>query len=786
MKNTFYRSLTAIIFMFLLITRAGAATIGNVHDWRESGNMVVLQCDGGDIALSFMTGNILRVEALAEPIERRLQPLLSLERGPGLTGVRLDRKGKKLISGEMTVEVSEAPFSFKLLKGDKTLLRLVPDGIQWKDDGSYKITFSREKGDGFFGLGEMQPDPLGITMRLDNRRNKRAIWNRHIPPSDIGIPLFYNPLGYGLFVENPWKSEFDFTIGGTFSYSADGGPITFYVIDAPDIFKMLDRYTGLTGKPPIPPRWAAGYMQSKFGYQNEKDYRWLMSNFRDRNIPCDALIFDLDWFGGMMGNLMWNKTNFPDAEGFQEELEKNGFKSITIVEPYVFKESSNFNEGIKNKIFTKNKSGDQFVFPFWGTKAGLMDFTNPETRKWFGGKVKAIHLTGVDAWWTDLNEPEWDSDEMIYYLGKREAAHNLEAFLMNKAIRDMYDEEFPNERCFMMSRSGFAGIQRFGSSVWSGDVAASWAHLKAQIPIAISTSISGIPLWNSDTGGFHNLPSPELYTRWIQFSAFTPIFRSHGDHTVREPWSFGAEAEQICKKYIELRMKLVPYLYTLFYEMSRTGAPVIRPTFAEFPEEAHELVGQYFYGKQLLIAPVTEGGATKKNVSLPAGNWTYFWDDRVMEGPKKVSVPVDLETMPIFVREGAIIPMAPVMQYTREKPVDPLTIHYYPGRGLSSYDLYEDDGESRAYENGESAITHIEAERKDRRISIRVADPRGGYKGMPEKRSYEIVIHHSASEGKVLAQGLDPRPAAKYDAEKQTLSVTTPPVGKGFSVDINF
>jgi alpha-glucosidase len=780
------RFLTAIIATsFVLLTSLShAATIGNVKEWRETQNAVTLKCDGADVVFSFVDGDILKIEVLGERINSKFPSLLSLENGPSPRGARMLKSEKKIVSGDMTLKITEKPFSFEFTNGDKTLLRLVPGGIEWKNDGSYKISFMREKGDAFLGLGEQLPDPIGAPIKMDYKRRVRAIWNRHVPPSDMGLPVYYNPVGYGLYVDNPWKAEFNFS--DNIVYSAFGGPIRFYVFNAPDAFKMLDQYTSVTGKPPIPPRWAAGYMQSRYGYSSEKDYRWLMTNFRDRKIPCDTLIFDLDWFG-TMGNLKWYIVNFPKPEKLQKDMESSGFKTIVITEPYMFQSSINFNDVFNKKLFVNNEKGEEYIMPFWGKKpASLLDFTNADTQKWFGEKVKAIHQTGVDGWWTDLNEPENEMDDMVYELGPKESAHNLEGFLMNKSIHDMYEKEFPNERCFMMSRSGFSGSQRWGTSVWSGDVTASWAHLRAQIPIAINTSLSGLALWNSDTGGFHQHPSPELYTRWIQFSAFTPIFRSHGNHDVREPWSFGEQAEVICKKYIDLRMRLVPYLYSLFYESSKTGAPIMRPTFMEAPGEDIELAGQYFYGHELLVAPVTDDGAKKKTVTLPAGRWTYFWDDRVVEGPKRISVPVDLSVMPIFVRDGAIIPMAPVMQYTREKPVDPLTINYYPSTSASSYNLYEDDGESNAYLNNSFAITHIEAVQKDKSVVIKVGKPGGAYKGMTSKRAYEIVIHRAPGDGVLTAQGFDKKPESKLNTGDMTYIIHTPATGEEFTLNVEF
>ncbi len=777
----------ALIAVIALISapRADARSIGKVLEWKEAEKTAILRCDDADVAVSFLNENILRFEVVGEKIQSDFPSFLTLEKGPAAVGLRMDRDGRRIVSGDVAIRVSEDPFAFEFMKGEKVLLRLLPDGIKWNDDGSYSMTFERSKNESFFGLGEVPPDPVGLTMKLDQKNTVRAMWNRHIPPSDMGIPFYYSTVGYALYADNPWKSEMSLGKGGEIKYTAAGGPIRFYIIEAPDVFEALERYTSLTGRSPIPPRWAAGYMQSRYGYSSEKDYRWLMKNFRERKIPCDALIFDLDWFG-TMGNLKWHAGNFPQPEKLQKDLEADGFKTIVISEPYVFKDSMNFDEVKKKKLFTKTESGEEYIFPFWGTKAGLLDFSNSDTRKWFSEKIKSIHATGVDGWWTDLNEPEFDKEDMVYKIGGQKAAHNLQGFLMDKAISDMYAKEMPNERCFMMSRSGFSGIQRLGSSVWSGDVQASWAHLKGQIPIALNTGLSGIPLWNSDTGGFHGHPSPELYTRWIQFSAFTPIFRSHGNHDVREPWSFGEEAENICRKYIELRMRLVPYLYNLFRETNLTGAPIMRPTFMEAPGEDPELVGQYFYGHDLLVAPVVEEGARKKNVSLPAGRWTYFWDDRAIEGPRKISVPVGLDTMPIFVREGAIIPMAPVMRHTSEKPVDPLTIHFYPGTSPSSYKLYEDDGESRGYENGEFTITSIEAEERDHVVRIRVGKPEGKFNGMPTTRSYEIVVHHARGDGRLSFEKLASSPEGKYISENKTYVVRTPATDGDFTVKIDF
>ena len=658
-------------------------------------------------------------------------------------------------------------------------INIPEDGIRWQADGSYEINLQRSKNNHYLGVGEPLIDQLVGVVSMDARGQNRPIWNSHEPPSSLSLPYVYIPeANLAVFIDNPWKAEFDFTGKETVSYRAQGGPLRFYIIPG-DAYEVLDRFTELTGRPPVPPRWVTGYMQSQYGYINEEDFRWLMDNFRQREIPADTLIFDLDWFGGrfQMGDLWWGENNFPDGPAFMDELDSRGFKAITIVEPFVFEASINHDYLKDQGMFSRTPDGEPLIFPFWSEKpAGLMDFTNPVTRGWFAGEVSRIHDSGVDAWWTDLNEPEKEPEHSVYFRGPRVAWHNLQGLLMNMAMYDMYQEKYPDERLFIMSRSGFAGIQRFGSGIWSGDVKSTFHHLENQIPVALASGLSGLGMWNSDVGGFHGAPTPELYVRWIQFGAFCPVMRPHGSHNPREPWMFGDEAERINKKYIELRYRLAPYLYSLFHEMHKTGAPVMRPTFMEFPEDSEALLQeqQFLYGPLLLVAPVAKANAKKKKVYLPEGDWTYYWDERTVSGPREVAVPVDLETMPLFVRAGALLPMGPLMQYTGEKPTDPLTVHYYPAQDETTFTLYEDDGATRAYERGEVAVTTLAGKAgPDGAMTVSVKGPRGKYTGMPETRDYEIVFHHCAQPGRVLLDG-NPVDAAQwvYDPDREILAVT--------------
>ncbi|HOX27889.1 MAG TPA: glycoside hydrolase family 31 protein, partial [bacterium] len=741
---------------------------------------------------------VVRVEMTADNINSKFDTNMTL---PGaLRKVRFEwSEAKGEISAEgVVVRFAKNPFSLEFLNAaGKSLLKMKPDGIDWSEDGAYGLRFERGAGDRYFGLGEPLPTPAGQKITLDYSGRKRTIWNRHLPPADLGLPFLMNPRGYALLVDNSYKAEFDFSKPGEASYSATGGPLRFYFFSDPSMLNTLDTYTRITGRTPMPPAWVAGYMQSRYGYYDAGDFRWLMDNFRSRRIPCDAFVFDLYWFGqGGMGNLKWNEAAFPNPSAFTDEMHRRGFKSIVIVEPQIMGSSINFTEARLKKIVARDEKKQAATFEFWGRPSYLVDFLNPAAREWYSKKIRDIHETGVDAWWTDLNEPEIDTDEMVFHGGtRRNAVHNIQALFMHKGMSDMYRKDFPNERLFIMSRSGFIGDWRYGSNVWTGDVNASWDHLKNQLYSGLSLMTSGYGIWNSDIGGFHGHPAPELFTRWMQFGAFNPIFRAHGHHNLREPWEFGETAERNLRSLINLRYRLSPYLYTMFHELNAYGRPTMRPMFLEFQSEprAFDEVSEFMYGKWLLVAPVTAPGARSRSVWLPKGKWTDFNTEKIYTGPADVNIDAPLGRIPLLVREGAVIPMAPLMQFIGEKPLDPLTLHVYPGSAASYYDVYEDDGKSNDYEQGGYAITPVELSPRGKNIRVRVGDREGGYAGMPESRGCTVVVHGAARPAKVLLNGDSVRPGSasestpawSYNTLQRTLKVSVPRTAVGFTLDIS-
>lgn len=720
MKKFF--GLCAVVFVLLFASSALAAPPSFTAAAVE-GNQLVLSGGPAKLTVEFLDPATARVEFLAPGIESEFATHMTVP--GGLAAAKLEEYPGAVSGAGLTVKYTLAPLTLSFVNAEGVeLARLV--GLDHQADGSYSLRFAKISGDRFYGLGESFPGYAVATwfqpLALDRNGHREEIWNMHRPPSDLGMPFWVSPRGYGLLIENPVRAEVNLR-GLDARYSAQGGPARFFIL-AGDPYQVLDTLADLTGRTPVPPRWATGYMQSRYGYHTQKDYYWLMENFRGRKIPCDVLIFDLDWFAHgddiRMGNLSWSPVQFPDSARLMADLKARGFKAINIIEPYIQSTSHNYRTVLENKYGATNAAGEQYKFEFWGVPDSVItDYSNPAARAWYAEQVKAIRRTGVDAWWTDLNEPEKDFPDLYFGGMPGFKQHNLQALLMHQGMAEMYAKEFPDERLFIMSRASFIGGWRYGASIWSGDVTCSWSHLAKQPVIAQGAGLSGFLLWNSDAGGFHGKPSPELYTRWMQFAAFCPVFRAHGSHQIREPFSFGDRTEAAMKKLFAVRYRLSPYLYTVLHEAHASGKPVMRAMFLEFPGDrrAEAAINQYMYGPWLLVAPVTTRGARGRSVYLPKGTWTDFWTGKKIAGGRRVWASAPYDQIPLFVREGAIIPMGPEQQYIGEKPDAPIELHLYPGAAPTSWRIYDDDGATNAYLRGDYSLTEVRIEGKQAKVT---------------------------------------------------------------------
>ena len=617
------------------------------------------------------------------------------------------------------------------------------------------------------------------------------------PTMNINVPLVVSSRGYAVYFENTSPGWFDFgTVDSeTFSYTAEQGELSCFIMVAPTIPEQLELYTWLTGRQPLPPRWALGYLQSRFGYRRETEAREVVRTLRERQIPCDAVILDLDWFQHM-GDLSWNQASWPDPFGMMRDFKAEGINTIVITEPYVVEHSANFASAAAAGYLARDQSGNPYRLSNWwscGCDAGLVDFTNPAARSWWWTNHPSFMGDVMTGLWTDLGEPERHPSAMRHLGGPADEIHNVFDLLWARTLFEGFSSLRPDQRIFNLTRSGYAGIQRYGVLTWSGDVARSFGGLALQPRLMLGMGLSGLAYHSSDIGGFAFGPTtPELYVRWIQHGALSPIARAHGSRYPTEPWAYGAEAEGVARSFIELRYRLLPYLYTLAWENHSTGMPLARPLFFLDPQNPalSNETESYLLGDDLLISPVTVEGAREKNVTLPAGTWIDYWTHERLSGPGTITLPAPLGRIPILVRAGAILPMQAKMQYSGERPLDTLYLEIFPDPGVSGTTMiYEDDGETLRYQSGAYALTSLSQSftvgAGGGALDVTIGNSWGSYEGKPDHRLYwctayripgkpERVLLNGASLDQLRVpeeeKGRD-KDYYSYDAATQTLSV---------------
>lgn len=611
---------------------------------------------------------------------------------------------------------------------------------------------------------------LGERAGLLNKRGRRySHWTRdcwnydaHSDNLYLAVPfaLCLRPgLCYGLFLHCTYWSQFDlgYTDPERLTLEVHAPELDYYLLYGPTPTQVLNTYTQLTGRTPLPPLWALGYQQCRWSYHNAAYVQAIAEQFRQRQIPCDVLYLDIDYMRGYRV-FTWDPLRFPDPKSLIAQLNQAGFQVVTIVDPGVkFDPEANyavFDEGIAQDFFIRRADGHLFHGYVWPGKTLFPDFLRPEVRQWWGDWQRVLTQVGVAGIWNDMNEPALndrpfgDGGQIVDIPPDapqgsptepttHAEVHNLYGLLMARACREGLERLNPNQRPFVLSRSGYAGIQRW-SAVWTGDNQSSWEHLEMSLPMLCNLGLSGVSFVGADIGGFGGNASPELFARWMQMGILYPLMRAHTAMGTRphEPWCFGPEVEAICRQAIELRYQLLPYLYSLFWESSQTGSPILRPLLYEFPDDpqTYDLSDQALLGPWLLAAPVVRPGVRQRAVYLPAGTWFDWWTGQAHCGPTHILASAPLERLPLFVRAGAILPLAPVQPSTANANWDPLQLKLYPGNG--SFTLYEDDGRTLDYQAGNWATTTFSLRQSGAELRLEIAPRQGSW--IPANRSWLI------------------------------------------------
>ncbi|MFH1009790.1 MAG: TIM-barrel domain-containing protein, partial [bacterium] len=596
---------------------------------------------------------------------------------------------------------------------------------------------------------------------------------------------------YGIFFNNSYRTTFNMGAGNRrySSFAAEQGNLDYFFIYGPEISRVVETYTQFTGRAPLPPMWSLGYQQCRYSYYPASEVLRVAKTFREKNIPADVIYLDIHYMDDFR-LFTFHPERFPKPRALMSELEDMGFKVVTIIDPGVKVDTIYrvAREGLEGDHFVRYPDGDLYVGEVWPGPSYFPDFSREQTRDWWAGLLSEFLDIGVDGFWNDMNEPAvWGKafpHEVIFYddgrLSNQKKMHNLYGFLMCRAAAEGLKHLHPEERQFLLTRAGFAGIQRY-SAMWTGDNMASEEHLELGIRMMLGMGLSGVPFVGMDVGGFMGTPSPELFARWMQVGALSPLFRNHTAFNTRnqEPWAFGEDVERISREAIEMRYRFLPYFYSLFYEASQTGAPLWRPLFwyDTDDEQVYDWAyqHQFFVGEKVLAAPVTREGQHVKKVYLPEGRWLDANTEELYEGKQAVYVDAPLDRLPLFLREGAIIPSREPAQFVDEKPLTKLILDIFPSAQLDTFQYYEDDGKSLDYQKGISRITEFSCVQRNGEIHFEKQRLHDRYKA-PE-RELEIRFHAVAEAPREVLLEEQPLRSYDYDEPRRILIVTIPDKG---------
>ncbi len=749
--------------------------LGKVERMERIPSGLVLTCEGNNLLkIRFLTSNMFRVTLGREgKFEPPLEYPLA-KTGWETVPLQFDQDGGQiwLSSREIVLTITRNPC--RLTVSDTSGFVFVQDdpafGIGWdgKEVRCWKCIAPDEK---FYGLGEK-------TGNLNKRGVQWEMWNSDIPgystnydPLYQSIPFFIgmrNHRAYGIYFNNSYRTVFNMGAGNLryYSFSAEQGSMDYFVIFGPQVRRVVETYTLLTGRPPMWPRWALGYQQCRWSYFPQDEVLDLAKTFRRKRIPADVLYLDIHYMDGYRV-FTWDRNRFPDPEDMLKQLREMGFRVVVIIDPGVKADSAYAvcRQGLEGDHFLKYPDGTLYRGEVWPGVAYFPDFSRAATRQWWSGLLGRFLQMGISGTWNDMNEPAvWGKAfprEVIFNDGglfsDQKKMHNLYGFLMAQTAYEGNLQAYPNQRPFVITRAGFAGEQRF-TTVWTGDNVASWDHLNLGIRMLQGLGLSGISFVGMDVGGFIGHPTPELFARWLQVGAFVPLFRTHTHYGSedQEPWSFGEDMENLNRETIRWRYRLIPYLYSLLWESHRTGAPVIRPLLWHYQNDENaygwDVQNQFMVGGNLLIAPVTEEGQYLRKLYLLRGKWLEWQSGKVYEGGRFIIAEAPMWKIPVFLRAGGILPLwEEEVQWSGEKPMEQLTLYLFPADS-GHFDFYEDDGESLDYLNGKYRLSRFYLKPEGRKIHLRQKTMHRGYSSALQRFKL-VFLNLSRAPQKIILDG---------------------------------
>lgn len=716
-------AISILLFTFILSNSGQVElnkSLGNYSGVQVNGQEFTFTTDYGYAKVIVYSPSVFRIRAVEEKFNKSFSYAVVAD--PTKSKITNSETADKYIieTDSLILQVNKKPLRFDFYTKENKLINSDAQsfGTSWLGDmvTTYK---NLQEGERFLGLGEH-------TGNLDRRGEAYFNYNTDNPSYDnpsksmyASIPFYigiYNDLCYGIFFDNSSRTTFNFGAGNNrFSFfMADCGEMDYYFIYHKNISKIIESYTWLTGRMTMPPLWSLGYQQCRYSYFPDSDVLSTARKFRERNFPVDMIYLDIHYMEDYK-LFTWDKERFPDPSGVIKKLDDMSFYTAVIIDPGVKVEEDYpvYTDGLKNDIFVKYPDGVNYQGAVWPGWCHFPDFSMPEARTWWGDWVKTYSDVGITGYWNDMNEiATWGQDipRLIQFDWEGTKTNYLEAknvygLLMSRSSYEGARKNMNGKRPFVLTRAGFSGLQRY-TAIWTGDNQANDDHMFLGIRLLNSMGISGLSFSGMDIGGFGGNPSQELYTRWMQIGAFTPMFRGHtAINTNRsEPWIYGEKYEDISRRYVSFRYQLLPYIYSGFYESTVNGMPVLRSLAIDQWKDNqvfdYRFQHQFLFGPALLVVPM-KGKEELAKVYLPEGKWYDLFNDKQYNGNQTILTEAPLEKLPLFVKAGSIIPMQKLVETTRENPGDTLFLHIFKGTKENSFVYYEDDGVSYEYEKNE-------------------------------------------------------------------------------------
>jgi len=702
---------------------AQLTNIGRVISWKKTDTGIEGKTTSAFFKIQVYNNNTIRVRVSPDKTMAEFsyalvdQVVLS---NPDLT-VTENALSIQLQTTAINLEIEKEP-SFRLIfrnKHGKVINEDVAgEGFGTSFIGNRSNLYKKiQPGERFVGLGEVlgNLDKRGSGFTLNNTDTYK--YGDPRLSMYTSIPFFigiHQQEVYGLFYHNTYKTFFNFGLSTPFtSITADGGDVDYFFIYDSSIANILTIYTSLTGRMPLPPLWSLGYHQSRCSYYPQENVKLLAETFRRKNIPVDCIVLDADYLQDYEPFRI-NLKRFPDMPGLTNDLRNMGIEVTASVNPGIKIDSTYFAhfDGLKKDVFVKYSDGSIYTAEIAPSLNNFVDFTNPKARNWWIDKMKFLPENGIHGYWNDMNEPavggSYLPDNLLFDFDGHKAnaleAKNVYGMQMARSSFESALKYGNGKRPFVLTRSGFAGVQRY-AAVWSGDNTAKDEYLLGGTLLNTQMGLSGLSFVGDDIGGYIGNTSKELFTRWMQVGMFAPYARNHKEAyaNANEPWSYGEEAEAISKEVIGFRYKLMPYLYSKFYEASQTGMPIARSLSINDPFDDNVYHNMYQYqflcGDAILIIPVTSQEKIKK-FYLPKGNWYNLYSDELTKGNQEITTECPVYEIPLYIKASSVIPMQSLVQTTKQKPSDTLFVHIYYGNESNTFEYYEDDGSTLEYQIG--------------------------------------------------------------------------------------